>query len=415
MNPGWARGSAGAGEVCYLVGRYPAVSHTFIDREIQAVREAGVDVFTVSLRRVPEEQLLTGHDRLESERTWCVLPPSPGLLIGSHLRALIRSPRRYLRTLKKALGLGAPGLQGFVWKAFYWGEAVMVSEVLRTRRISHIHAHFANSASWVAMLSSELAECTWSFTMHGPTEFDDVGYFALADKVESASFVACIGDYCRSQLMKVSPAETWAKLVVVRCGVDIERYPEDSLQREVGENFAILSVGRLVADKGQRVLIQALNELALRGVAFTATLVGDGPDREWLEETVAAAGLTGRVTFEGNVGQDILPTLYRRSDLFVLASFAEGIPVVLMEAMASGTPVIATSIMGIGELVQDGVTGQLVPPGRADLLAEQLFAAATEAPDPAVIRAARDRVETAFSHPGAAAPLIERFVALTGR
>ncbi|MBV9464761.1 MAG: glycosyltransferase family 4 protein [Solirubrobacterales bacterium] len=209
--------------------------------------------------------------------------------------------------------------------------------------------------------------------MHGPTEFDNVRPFRLAEKVAAASFVACISDFARSQLMKLVPSEHWHKLAVVRCGVDTTQF-RASVERSAQEDdrLTILSIGRLVPDKGHGVLLSALSSLP--GNATTRlrlVIAGDGPERATLER--AAARLRpDLVTFLGAVGQDRLVSLYQQADMFCLPSFAEGLPGVLMEAMAMGLPVIATRIMGIPEIVEDGVSGRLVAPGRADALAGAL-------------------------------------------
>lgn len=398
--------------VCYLVGEYPAISHTFIDREVQALRALGQPVETVSLHRTPEDRLLTGHDRAEAERTWNIQPLDRAAVVRAHARMLRISPRRYSAALLRAQRAGAPGARGALWKLFYWAEAVYLADRLRRQGISHVHAHFANSASWVAMLAAYLNDGTWSFSMHGPTEFDDVDHYALATKVSDATFVACIGDYCRVQLMRTCPPEQWPKLVTVRCGVNAERYftGPDTPDGLKNTPPVLLSVGRLMPDKGQRILIEALASLRAEGFEFRARLVGDGPDRDRLRTQIEAARLADCVELMGKVGQDDLPAMYRESDLFVLPSFAEGIPVVLMEAMACGVPVISSAVMGVGELVAHGTTGRLVHPGRPDLLAAAIRAALTDRETTvAMAETARRRVAEEFTFPANVEPLRRAF------
>lgn len=249
--------------------------------------------------------------------------------------------------------------------------------------------------------------------MHGPTEFDDVDHFALPAKIEDAAFVACIGDYCRVQLMRKADPAQWDKLLTVRCGVGGTQYsPASETRARCGPMapLSILSVARMAPDKGQRILISALALLHREGIDFKARLVGDGPDREEIEALVAVNGLGDRVQLLGNVGQDRLPDLYRASDLFVLSSFAEGIPVVLMEAMACKVPVVAPSVMGVGELVIDGVTGRLVQPGRPDLLAAAIRRV-NDQPDEAreLAEAGRALVADQFTYPSNVQPLAAAF------
>lgn len=406
------------GPIAYIVGYYPAVSHTFIHREIDALRARGLEVRTVSLRATPPEDLLTEADRAEAARTWTVLPPAPREMIAAHVRALSR-PARYLRALRLALRTGPGGVRGALWQLFYFVEAVLIHDRLSREGVRHVHAHFANSASWVAMLVAELdgpGGMGWSFSMHGPTEFDDVTRFALPQKVASASFVACIGDYCRSQLMRFSPPGDWKKLVLVRCGVDTERFaPSTNGARPAGSAdggpLRVLCVGRLVPDKGQGVLLDAVAALRDRGVAVELTYVGDGSARPELEGRALSLNLELRVRFAGSVGQDRILEYYRHADVFCLPSFAEGIPVVLMEALACEVPVVTSHIMGVPELVQDGVSGLLVTPGRADLLADALARLAADRELRRAMGAAgRDRVIGEFRLDRSAAELHRRFI-----
>jgi glycosyltransferase involved in cell wall biosynthesis len=217
---------------------------------------------------------------------------------------------------------------------------------------------------------------SWSFTMHGPTEFWDARSFGLAEKVRRAHAVVCISDFARSQLMALVDERHWDKLRVIHCGLELERYrPSDA---PAGERLRVLSVGRLVPEKGQAVLLHAIDALVRRGLDVELELVGDGPSRARLEALVSELGLSDRVSFAGAVGQDEIGEHYRAATVFCMASFSEGVPVVLMEAMASGRPVLATAIAGVRELVRDRVTGLLVSPGRADELADALATVAAD-------------------------------------
>jgi glycosyltransferase involved in cell wall biosynthesis len=373
-----------ARRIGYLTAEYPKISHTFIEREVTALRDLGVDLTTFAVRRTPEDQLLTDADRRAAAETFAILPPNLGRLLGVHLLALRSHPVRYATTLVRALRLSAGGARASLWQLFYFAEAILLWDECRRRGIDHIHAHFANVASAVSMLAASFGArdgMTWSFTMHGPTEFDDVTRYAIPAKIRSAAFVACISDYCRSQLMKLVERRYWDRLVLVRCGLDFDRVVAAGRAEDDADGpLRVLSVGRLVPDKGQLLLLEAVAELKRRGVAVTLTLVGDGPDRAALGDAVRRLGIEDSVVLAGAVDQERLPDLYRAADVFCLPSFAEGLPVVLMEAMAFGLPVVATRIAGVAELVQDGVSGAVVAPGRADLLAEALagLAAAPE-------------------------------------
>lgn len=398
-------------EVAYIVGQYPAVSHTFIDREVQALRKSGIAVQTISIRRPSPAHLLTDHDRSEAASTWVVLPPSPFEVVGAHLRVAVTSPKRYVATLLKALRTGLPGTKGFIRKAFYFAESVLVFDRLRRTPVRHVHAHFANSASWVAMLVAHLGGPNWQFswTMHGPGEFDDVFAVALPEKIRAAAFVACIGDYCRSQLMRYSEPSEWDKLIIVKCGVDVDAYLHSSAPDRSGA-LRLLTVARMVPNKGQLILLEAAAELRRRGYHVHLTVVGDGPGRPDVERQVERLGLGACVELPGLVGQNQIPKLYELADVFVLPSFAEGVPVVLMEAMASGLPVVATRVMGVAELVEDGVSGVLVGPGNVSELSAAI-ASLADSPErrDAFGHAARTRVASEYALPAVVQSLVQAF------
>lgn len=238
--------------------------------------------------------------------------------------------------------------------------------------------------------------------MHGPTEFYDVGGYRLTRKMERASFVVCISDFCRSQLMCLVGAEHWPKLRKAHCGVDVDAYRPGSTVSDdsadgIPETVRVLCVGRLTSEKGQAVLLRAVAELTRRRLPVELVFVGDGPTRAALQELAQSLDIGERVIFAGSVGQDTIRSHYAAADLFCLPSFAEGVPVVLMEAMAMGLPVVTTRIMGTLELVDHGVSGLLVSPGRADQLAGAL-AELIAAPDrrEAMGRAGRKKVCAEF-------------------
>jgi colanic acid/amylovoran biosynthesis glycosyltransferase len=362
--------------IAYLCSAYPAISHTFILREVEALRRRGLGIETFSIRRTPSDQLLSEADRAAAATTVPILPLRWRQL-RAHLRLALRAPRAYTSTLRLALGLAPLGLRGLVWQFFYFIESVVLWSECEERGIRHIHVHLANVAADVAMLATHAGSAaeparpwSWSFTMHGPTEFYDLRHFRLAEKVRSASFVVCISDFARSQLMGISDPDTWSRFHVVHVGIPVGKFtpaPVDPPGRPT-----VLYVGRLVPEKGQTVLLEALAQLSASGVDAELQLAGEGALRPELERRAAELGLAERVFFLGPIGQEDLRDLYAGASIFCLPSFAEGVPVVLMEAMAMGLPVISTRIAGIPELVEDGCEGILVAPGRVDQLADSL-------------------------------------------
>jgi colanic acid/amylovoran biosynthesis glycosyltransferase len=389
--------------LAYLTGRYPYVSHTFILREVRALRRLGVEIDTFSIWRSNRRGLLARADREEHARTFAVLPLSWVNAVSAHTRALAAAPKAYMSTAMAALRLARPGLRGRLMGMSWFVECMIVWAQLKRRGIRHIHVHINGTAPFVGLLVSRFgtredasAPLTWSLTVHGPSEFYDVYGERLAAKVCDASLVVCVSDFARSQLMSLVSESQWEKLHVVHCGVDLAEFP--LVDRPPHDDVVdVLCVGRLVQVKAHAVLISAMAILLERGVPVRLTIVGDGPKRADLQQIVQRLDIRDRVRFAGAVGQDDIRSYYRDADVFALPSVAEGLPVVLMEAMATGLPVIASAIMGVGELVEDGATGVLVRPGRPDLLANALEELA-RAPDrrQALGRAGRARVAAEF-------------------
>jgi colanic acid/amylovoran biosynthesis glycosyltransferase len=366
--------------VAYLMSHYPAISHAFVRREVEHLRLTGVDVDTLSIHRAAPEDLRSEEDTRAAATTVTVLPTSLARLAAAHFEALARSPGRYFATLRLALRTGTAGLRERLWHLFYFAEAMILLRHCRRARIAHIHAQFADSATDVAMLVTHYrrgqrvggGECSWSLAVHGSVEFYNVERYALTAKLADARFAVAISDFGRSQLMRLSSADRWPHIHVVRCGVDPAVFAPPAERRNSSTAALILFVGRLLHGKGLSLLFEATAELRSRGLEIKVDVVGDGPARHGAEATARNLGLTEYVTFSGAASQEDLRARYADADLFCLPSFAEGIPVVAMEAMAMELPVVMTRIMGVPELVEDGKNGVLVAPGRADALAEAI-------------------------------------------
>jgi glycosyltransferase involved in cell wall biosynthesis len=389
--------------VLYVASGYPAVSHTFIMREVLALRAGGTHVETVSVHRARPDDLLAAADRQEAARTWSILPLDWGPFVRAHLGAIWRHPLAYGRTLAEAVRSAPPGWRGPVWQVFYFAEAIYLWDHARAVQVRHLHAHLANVAAdicWLACCFGRTAEpaqdWAWSFTMHGPTELYSTERFNLARKVDKADGVICISQYTRSQLMYLSDAANWAKLRVVHCGADLARYPYRPPRPPDGK-LSVLCVARLAPQKGLDILVRAIGALVAGGTDAQLTIVGSGPLEVSLRRSAERLGIAGRVSFTGAVGQDDMAGYYAKADVFCLPSLAEGLPVVLMEAMATGRPVVATRIMGIPELVDEGASGFLVAPGDIDELAGALGElAGSPALRERFGRAGRLKVEEAF-------------------
>jgi len=354
--------------IAYLTSRYPAVSHTFILREVQALRACGVEVITFSVRRAGAEDTLGPDARQEAASTRWLVPPPGGELLRAVAWAWVTKPVLSARTLARAvLKRGTTLAQRLKWLC-YFGEAMLLAHRLTKQRCDHLHCHFGNSGSSTALLAAQLARIPFSLTCHG-SELRSIHEYRLPEKVAQASFVACVSQHGKAQLMLACPPRQWPKLHVVRCGVPaMEPAPRDR-----GSGSAhILCVARLAPEKGHTVLLEALADLRDRRVDFHCTLVGDGPLRPQIEERTRELQLTERMTLTGSLEPKRVAKLYATAHVLVLASLSEGVPVTLMEAMMHGCPVVATRVGGVPELVQDGRSGLVAEPGDPPALADAL-------------------------------------------
>lgn len=351
-------------KIAYLTGEYPRATDTFIQREVAALRAHGHEVMTCSIRETGVEHLVGDEQRQEAARTFYVLhhAKSLGRLCRSHLRWLAHRPSDYFKALKLAVETAPGGVKALMYQLFYFAEAGVLADEMRRQGVGHLHNHIAKSSCSVAMLASEISGIPYSFTLHGPDIFFAPEHWRLDKKIQKARFVACISHFCRSQAMAFSPMEDWRKLHIVHCGIEPERYAGETVGGK-----KLLFVGRLASVKGMPVLLDAMKRLPKD---VTLTVIGDGPDRAALEEQ--AAPFRERVKFLGYQSQTEVAEALKSHDVFVLPSFAEGVPVVLMEAMAAARPVITTRIAGVPELVEDGVAGVLVAPGDVDALGDAI-------------------------------------------
>ncbi|MGX9854068.1 glycosyltransferase family 4 protein [Limimaricola variabilis] len=392
-----------SGPLMWLTGEYPRATDTFIQREVAALRRLGLTVETASVRRTNAVHHVGPEQRAEAAATFHLLERAlnPLAITRAKLRAL-RHPRRFLAALALAWRTAPKGLRGRLYNMIYFGEALVLAQRMEARGIAHLHNHIAKSSGTVAMLASEISDIPHSFTLHGPDIFFAPDHWALSEKIARARFVACISDFARAQAMLFSDPAHWHKLHVVHCGVDPALYddapptPDDRL----------LFVGRLAAIKGVPVLLRALARVRESRPEVTLDLVGDGEDRAMLERLSGELGLDGAVRFHGYLGQAEVARMLGTTSALVLPSFAEGVPVVLMEAMAAARPVIATRVGGVAELVEDGVSGLLVPPGAEAPLAQAMLTLAGDAPRRAAMGAeGRAAVLAGFGAPREAARL----------
>ena len=357
--------------IAYLINQYPKVSHSFIRREILALERQGLEVHRWASRGW-DADCPDPADRAEQQRTRYLLA---GGLMAMALALLVVAasrPRRFVDAAKLAWKC-SKGADRPLWVHLaYLAQACISVRWAKIARVSHVHAHFGTNPAEVAMLLAELGGPPFSFTVHGPEEFDKPEALHLNRKIQRSAFTVAISAYGRSQLYRWAAIGDWPKIKVVHCGVDAQFAGQPP--QPVLAPARLVCVGRLCEQKGQIVLLQAAQLLLKRGVHLELVLAGDGEMRRDIEELIRECGLGESVRITGWIsGEQVLRELQAARAL-VLPSFAEGLPVVIMEAMALGRPVISTFVAGIPELVQAGENGWLVPASDVEALADAMQA-----------------------------------------
>ena len=354
-------------KVAYFINQYPKVSHTFIRREIAALERQGVSVERYALRGW-DAQVTDDEDVAERGRTHYVLQGGVASLALDALGMALRHPVRMARGLRLAWAMSRRSERPFPYHVIYLFEASRVARWLAHGGVRHVHAHFGTNSAEVVMLARVLSDASYSFTAHGPEEFDKPEALGLAAKITQSAFVVAISSFGRSQLCRWVPGVQWDKIEVVHCGLEADFFASpDNLHAAAVPR--LVCVGRLCEQKGQLLLVSAAAALARQGVVFDLVLAGDGEMRAVIEAAIAAHGIADRVRITGWISSAQVRTELLAARALVLPSFAEGLPVVIMEAMALGRPVISTFIAGIPELVRPGLEGWLIPAGDVDALA----------------------------------------------
>ena len=364
--------------VAYLINQYPKVSHSFIRREILALERRGVAVLRIAVRGWGDA-LADPADEAERSRTRYLLQRGlvPPLLAAARLG--LARPGRFVAAARLALSMWRRSGRTLFHHLAYLAEAAQLVGWLAAERIDHLHAHFGTNPAEVAMLARVLGGPPYSFTVHGPEEFDKPEALGLGEKGRRAAFVVAISSFGRSQLYRWLPQAHWHKVQVVHCG--LERAFHDGLATGVAAAPRLVCVGRLCEQKGQLLLVQALQRVLAQGVALELVLAGDGELRAEIEALIERLGLRSQVRITGWIGSAEVRAEIVAARALVLPSFAEGLPVVIMEAMALRRPVITTFVAGIPELVRDGENGWLVPAGDIDALASAIQACLAASPD----------------------------------
>lgn len=354
-------------KIAYILNTYPQPSHSFIRREIHALEAAGGDVLRFAMRPALQN-LVDDQDKAEAAKTEYVLAEGAGTLaksVGSQLR---KNMAGFGVALRAAWTMGRVSEAGVIRHLIYLAEACHVVARCKDENVTHAHAHFGTNATAVAMLAHLLGGPKYSFTVHGPEEFDSPLALSLHTKMHHADFTVAISQYGRSQLCRWADADDWDRIEVVHCGIQPDRFGQAAPLSKGPRR--LVAIGRFVEQKGQLALVKAMAQLTDKDVHLT--LIGDGDMRGEIETLITKHELGDRITLTGWVDEARIQSELDNAHALVMPSFAEGLPMVVMEAMAAARPVIATYIAGTPELVQDGKTGWLVPAGDVDALAQAI-------------------------------------------
>jgi len=354
--------------VGYFTNQYPAVSHTFIRREIQAIEALGVTVFRYALRS--GDNLVDPEDQAEKRKTRFILSARTSELVRCWAAALFTQPLTVGQAVREAIKMGLRSDRSILRHFAYVAEAAVLARWCREDAVEHLHAHFGTNSAAIAMLAWRLSGIPYSFTSHGPDEFEKAEWLSLDEKLKHAAFVVAVSSYGRSQLMRWSASDQWSKIAIVHCGIDKSYLEATTFAPPNNRRF--VCVARLGPEKGQLMLIAAAGRLRDAGIRCEIVLAGDGKMRPDIEQAVHRAGMQKDVTITGWASGERVKAEITAARVMVLPSFAENLPVVIMEAMALGRPVISTYVAGIPELLQPGVTGWLVPAGDEIALAEAM-------------------------------------------
>ncbi|MEY3219319.1 MAG: hypothetical protein RIT27_676 [Pseudomonadota bacterium] len=342
------------GKIAYLMTDFPSVSHTFISREIKEMQALGVHISCFAIHTPPAHEVAKEDDDFKGN-VFYFFPLNKWAFVKSHLMTLIRNPFQYLYWFWYIVSRPNTKLRDRLRCAVHFLEAIYLTVEMKKQQIKHIHAHFLQGNATVAMLISKFLNITYSVTVHNSTlPMDKI---LQKEKIQHAKFLIAISNYNKQKLLETAPT-CGEKIFVVHCGLDPEQFLPNP---EIPNIFTFLAIGRLTWEKSYPDLIEACRILKNKNLIFQCIIVGDGDERQNIEQLIAKYGLEKEIKLAGLVLQEEIQKYYNKAHLFVLSSITEGIPVVLMEAMSKGLPVIATRITGIPELIDDKENGFLVP------------------------------------------------------
>ncbi|WDI31258.1 glycosyltransferase family 4 protein [Hyphococcus flavus] len=378
--------------LAYLMNTYPLISTTFIRREIEALERRGISVTRYAMRQW-DDALVDPLDKAEIEKTRYILSGNALGLLGAFIRACFTNPAGLARAIGPWRRLKKNARGGFIRHAAYFLEAVYFRQRAKRDEIDHVHVHFSTNATAVAMLARIMGGPSYSFTVHGPDELTDAPLLSFPEKIEHAAFVIAISNFCKSQIIRFSSIKAAEKIHIVHCGLNLKDFDFSGVPR----TQEIVCVGRLCPQKGQAQIPAAVAALKAEFPDIKVTLIGDGESRAEIEAEIERCGVAENVEITGWMENEKVREAVSGGRCFLLPTFAEGLPVVIMEALALGRPVISTYIAGIPELVDDGC-GWIIPAGDRKALIGALRSALNSSEDLLVAKAAEGRRRVELAH-----------------
>ena len=364
-------------KIAYLINQYPKISHSFIRREILALERQGYQVQRLAMRGWADE-LRDEEDLRERDATRYVLQDGAVAMGMDVLRMAVKRPGRFVKALALACKIGLRSDRPLPLHLIYLAEACRIVPWMEAHGATHLHAHFGTNPTEVAMLANMLGGPAYSFTVHGPEEFDKPDFLWLTEKIRRSAFVVGVSSFGRSQLFRWTDYADWKKVQIVHCGIDAGFH--DVPPQPIPAAPRLVCVGRLCEQKGQLLLVRAVQAVVAKGIPIHLVLAGDGEMRGEIEALIDECGLRDHVSITGWINGDRVREEMLAARAMVLPSFAEGLPVVIMEAMALRRPVLSTYIAGIPELVRPGETGWLFPAGDVAELAKVIEACLAASP-----------------------------------
>ena len=354
--------------VAYLVNQYPLVSLTFIRREIHALERQGVTVERIALRGWDNDSLVDASDIEEKSKTRYVQQDGVGALLSSMVKMAVQRPGPFFRTLRLALSMSRHAVRPLPYHLIYLAQACRILPWLEEKNVRHLHAHFGTNPAEVACLVRSLGGPDYSFTIHGQDEIEGAPRLHFPEKVGRAKFAVAVSAFCRAQIMREIPHQDWPKLQVVHCGIEDEFFSDE---RTPPAEPVFLSIARLSPEKGHLLALEAFAPVASAHPTARLVFAGDGPMRDTLEARIAELGLADQVDILGWVDSKRVQAEIDAATALVQPSFIEGLPLVIMEALARRLPVVSTYVAGIPELVTPDV-GWLVPAGDVPSLSKAM-------------------------------------------